>query len=114
MIRRNIIGRSTNASRPEQATVPFTFLGRTWLKHDDHELELRCLYGAWETPDPSWDYLDGAAIDARRPWHAPEYDWRGGAAALPVTCRSRPRWLTWACRRAGFHTAPALIRSRCR
>ena len=26
------------ASVPEQATVPFSFLGRTWLKHEDHEL----------------------------------------------------------------------------
>jgi hypothetical protein len=69
-------------SMPEQATAPFTFLDRTWLKHYDHELELRCLYGAWEIPDPSWSYLDGGSIHARCPWHASEYEWRGGAAAI--------------------------------
>lgn len=69
-------------SVPEQATVPFTFLGRTWLKHDDHELELRSMYGTWEIPDPSRSYLDGGVIHARSPWHASGYDWQGGAAAL--------------------------------
>jgi hypothetical protein len=69
-------------SVPEQATVPFTFLDRTWLKHEDHYLELRTMYGAWQIPDPSWSYLEGAAIDARHPWRVPEYKWRGGAAAL--------------------------------
>jgi LicD family len=70
------------ASVPDQATVPFSFLGRSWLKHEDHELELSSMYGAWEIPDPSWSYLNGSDIDARRPWHETGFDWRGGATAL--------------------------------
>jgi hypothetical protein len=70
------------ASVPEQATVPFSFLGRTWLKHENHELELRSIYGAWDVPDPSWSYLNAANIEARRSWQHSDLDWRGGAAAL--------------------------------
>lgn len=67
---------------PEQATVPFSFLGRTWLKHEDHELELRSMYGSWEIPDPSWSYTDGPDIEVRRPSHGFEYDWQDGMADL--------------------------------
>lgn len=70
------------ASVPEQAKVPFSFLGRTWLKHEDHELELRSMYGTWEIPDPSWSYWEAPDIYARRTWYFPDYDWRGGATAL--------------------------------
>ena len=34
---------------PEQETVPFSFLGRTWLKPKDHDLELRMVYGSWKS-----------------------------------------------------------------
>jgi hypothetical protein len=70
------------ASLPDQATVPFSFIGRTWLKHQDHELELRSVYGAWETPDPSWSYLDTPDIEARRVSRHSHFDWRDGTAAL--------------------------------
>ena len=64
------------ASVPEQAAVPFSFLSRTWLKHQNHDLELRSIYGTWEVPDPSWSYLNGANIEARRTWLHTNYDWR--------------------------------------
>jgi hypothetical protein len=70
------------ASVPEQATVPFSFLDRTWLKHEDHRLELRSMYDTWEVPDPSWCYWEAPNIYARRTWQFTDYDWRGGAAAL--------------------------------
>ena len=70
------------ASLPDQPTTPFDFVGRTWLKHDDHELELRSMYGSWEIPDPSWSFLNSLDIEARRPWLRSDWWWRGGAAAL--------------------------------
>jgi hypothetical protein len=73
------------ASLPDQATVPFSFIGRTWLKHEDHELELRSMYGSWETPDPSWSYLDTLDIEARRASRFSHFDWRDGTAALNGT-----------------------------
>jgi hypothetical protein len=70
------------ATIPRQPTVPFSFIGRTWLKHEDHELELRSIYGSWEIPDPSWSYLDGLAIERRRISRHASFDWRGGVGAL--------------------------------
>jgi len=66
---------------PEQETVPFSFLGRTWLKPKDHALELRSVYGSWEVPDPSWSYLDTPDLEARRVSPYSHFDWRDGAAA---------------------------------
>jgi len=71
------------ASLPEQQMVPFLFVGRTWLKPKDHELELRSVYGSWELPDPSWSYLDTLGIEARRVSPHSHFDWRDGAVALP-------------------------------
>jgi hypothetical protein len=70
------------ASLPDQPTTPFDFVGRTWLRHDDHELELRSMYGSWEIPDPSWSFLSSLDIEAKRPWLRSDWWWRGGAAAL--------------------------------
>jgi hypothetical protein len=70
------------SSIPAQPVVPFSFLGRTWLKHADHERELREMYGSWEIPDPGWSYLEGPHIEARRRWQHPDFHWRGGSAAL--------------------------------
>jgi hypothetical protein len=70
------------ASIPEQETVPFSFIGRTWLKHKDHELELRSVYGSWEVPDPSWSYLDTLSIHARRVSPYSHFDWQDGAEGL--------------------------------
>jgi hypothetical protein len=67
---------------PEQETVPFSFLDRTWLKPKDHQLELRSVYGSWEVPDPSWSYLDTLDVDARRPSPYSNFDWRDGAVSL--------------------------------
>jgi hypothetical protein len=68
---------------PEQETVPFSFLGRTWLKPKDHDLELRTVYGSWKVPDPSWSYLDTLDLEARRPSPYPHFDWRDGVVVLP-------------------------------
>src|SRR5439155_22115957 len=60
---------------PEQETVPFSFLDRTWLKPKDHELELRTVYGSWKVPDPSWSYLDTLDVEARRASPYSHFDW---------------------------------------
>jgi hypothetical protein len=54
---------------PNQELVPFEFLGRSWLRHADHERELECIYGDWRTPQLDWDYLqdDRSAVN-HRPW----------------------------------------------
>lgn len=70
------------SSLPGQLTVPFDFIGRTWLKHEDHELELRSMYGSWEIPVPSWSYLDNCDIETRSLWLRRDCCWRGGAVAL--------------------------------
>jgi hypothetical protein len=64
---------------PDQGTVPFQFLGRTWLKHEDHDLELRSIYGTWEIPDESWSYLDDLAVVACRSSRFSHFDWRPDA-----------------------------------
>lgn len=69
-------------SLPDQPLAPFSFLSRTWHKHEDHELELRTMYGTWEVPDTAWNYLSGPNVRARRPWKRTAFDWRGGAADL--------------------------------
>lgn len=79
------------ASIPWQAKVPFEFLGRTWLKSADHELELRSMYGNWRVPDPSWSYLDSLDIESKRPSRYSHFDWRrtngpaGGAGVVGGT-----------------------------
>jgi hypothetical protein len=77
------------AAVPNQAKVPFSFVGRTWRKPEDHARELRAVYGPWEIPDPSWSYLDQADIIARRSSCHKHFDWPGGAATLPA-CLVRP------------------------
>lgn len=75
---------------PEQGTVPFSFLGRSWLKPKDHALELRSVYGSWEVPDPSWSYLDTLDLDARRVSPYPHFDWRDGVVALTEDSGKHP------------------------
>jgi hypothetical protein len=61
---------------PDQALVPFEFLGRTWLRHEDHERELERMYGDWRTPQKDWDYLnDDMSVVARRPWTNTDTSW---------------------------------------
>ncbi len=64
------------ASQPNQPTVSFDFIGRTWLKHADHELELRSIYGSWEIPDPKWSFLNGFDIETRGPWLRSDWRWQ--------------------------------------
>lgn len=61
---------------PAQPLEAFQFLGRTWLKARDHDLELRTLYGDWRTPDPDWNYRHNRAIVDRRPWDMGSYSLR--------------------------------------
>jgi hypothetical protein len=67
---------------PDQNTVPFSFIDRTWLKHEDHDLELRSLYGSWEVPDPSWSYQNALSIQSRRISPYSHFDWLDGAESL--------------------------------
>jgi hypothetical protein len=67
------------ASLPAQDKAPFEFIGRTWLKPSDHELELRSIYGRWDIPDPSWSYIDGLDVESRRPSRHRHFDWRDDA-----------------------------------
>jgi hypothetical protein len=69
---------SDDAGRPVQLVarldaqerVPFSFLGRQWLKVRDHEAELTALYGSWRVTDPGWNYVDQGGVIARQPWTA--------------------------------------------
>lgn len=64
------------ASQPNQAMASFDFIGRAWLKHEDHELELRSIYGSWEVPDASWSFLNGLDIETRSPWLRSDWRWQ--------------------------------------
>ena len=67
------------AAIPDQALVPFEFVGRTWHKHADHEAELTAMYGDWRTPDPDWWFMNDYAIVERSAWtRAGETHWDGG------------------------------------
>jgi len=61
---------------PDQELVAFNFLGRTWLRHADHERELKSIYGDWRTPQRDWDCLqDDQAAVSHRPWVNPDMSW---------------------------------------
>ena len=65
------------ASIADQALVPFEFVGRTWLKHADHEAELTTMYGDWRTPNPDWWHMDDLAIVERSVWtRADKLQWQ--------------------------------------
>ena len=60
----------------KQDFVPFDFLDRTWLRPVDSERELEFMYGDWQTPRRTWNYLsDGRNIVARRPWTNTDTSW---------------------------------------
>jgi hypothetical protein len=82
MLRYNVYGWppdhlvQVEAEIPNQELVPFHFLGRTWLKHVDHERELACMYGDWRVPQRTWNYLqDDQAAVGRQPWLNPDSAW---------------------------------------
>jgi len=54
---------------PAQPLVPFEFLGLTWMKVEDHDLELTSIYGNWRVPDPGFSFMrESPCIVQRRPW----------------------------------------------
>lgn len=60
-----------------QPLVPFEFVGRTWLRPDDYESELACMYGNWRVPQTDWDYLtEDLAVVARRTWTNTDTSWK--------------------------------------
>ena len=81
------------AALPDQPTEPFTFLGRTWLKHADHARELRTVYGNWEVRNPSWAFGDGLNHEAQRTSrhsHS-DFDWRPWQVVADLPGASLPR-----------------------
>jgi hypothetical protein len=62
-----------HCSTPAQPLEEIRFLGRSWLKPRDHELELTAMYGDWRTPDPSFNYLTGPAVERTEPWDDSTY-----------------------------------------
>jgi hypothetical protein len=71
------------AAIADQPLEPFELVGRTWLKHADHEAELTAMYDDWRTPDPHWWYMDDRAIVGRTTWiHADDLGWAGSFAGL--------------------------------
>lgn len=59
-----------------QPLVPFEFIGRTWLRPEDFESELECMYGNWRVPQTDWDYMtEDQAVVSRRPWTNPDTSW---------------------------------------
>jgi hypothetical protein len=61
---------------PAQPLEEFRFLGRTWLKPRDPELQLTAMYGDWRTPQPGWDYMRGPNIVETHPWDTSTYELR--------------------------------------
>jgi hypothetical protein len=53
---------------PAQELTTFDFLGRTWRKVVDHDLELTELYGSWRVPDPTWDAMRDGRFAGHEPW----------------------------------------------
>jgi hypothetical protein len=72
----------------EQRLERFELVGRTWLKHADHEAELTAMYGDWRTPDPAWEYMNDVAIVERTAWErAGELPWNGDVHETDPPCR---------------------------
>lgn len=56
--------------RFRQPNAPFEFLGRRWLKPEDHERALADNYGDWRTPSSDWHYTKVRVVIAR---HAAQF-----------------------------------------
>ena len=71
-----------------QPNAPFEFLGRRWLKPEDHERALTDNYGDWRTPSSDWDYTKVQTVIARHPARFGLEVWDGTEIpekAIPVT-----------------------------
>jgi hypothetical protein len=53
---------------PAQPLDEIRFVGRTWLKPADADVELTALYGDWRTPAPGFSYMEAPTIVSRHPW----------------------------------------------
>jgi hypothetical protein len=54
---------------PAFRLTPMSFLGRTWLKPDDHDRFLTAVYGPWRVPDPDFWVAgpgDRSVVEVRR------------------------------------------------
>ncbi|NNN00658.1 MAG: hypothetical protein HKL86_02350 [Acidimicrobiaceae bacterium] len=61
---------------PAQPLVPFEFLERSWLRHEDYERELELNYGDWRTPQAGWNYLrDGPNAIRLERWTNCDTSW---------------------------------------
>ena len=63
------------AEIPAQPLTSFKFLGRKWLKSQDHELELTTMYGDWRTPDLDWSYMNDCSSVDLSPWNNTGFSW---------------------------------------
>jgi hypothetical protein len=69
--------------RFRQRNAPFEFLGRRWLKPEDHERALADNYGDWRTPSSEWHYTKVRTLIARHPARFGPEAWDG--TELPET-----------------------------
>ena len=53
--------------RFRQPNAPFEFLGRRWLKPEDHERALADNYGDWRSPSSDWDCTKVQTMVVRHP-----------------------------------------------
>lgn len=63
--------------RFRQPNVPFEFLGRRWLKPEDHERALADNYGDWRAPSSDWHYTKVRVVIARHPARFAPEAWDG-------------------------------------
>jgi hypothetical protein len=68
---------------PAQPLDEIRFVGRTWLKAADVDVELTALYGDWRTPAPGFAYMEAPTIVSRHPWQ--ETTFMRWAEVYPVT-----------------------------
>lgn len=62
------VGVQNRCAIPAQPLDELRFVGRTWLKPRDADVELTALYGDWRTPAPDFDYMHAPTIVGRVHW----------------------------------------------
>jgi hypothetical protein len=60
-----------------QPNAPFEFLGRRWLKPEDHERALADNYGDWRTPSSDWNLTKAGTVIARHTARFRSETWDG-------------------------------------